>query len=76
MRKPESDFQKAIELAPNNLEPYINLGEVYVKQKSLDQALVLYDTLVKEKPDNPTPSMLSGMILEAMDRGPGSLATL
>lgn len=41
------EYKKAIELNPNHLKAYMNLGAVYMEQKKYDQAIEEFNTVVK-----------------------------
>ena len=41
------EYKKAIELNPNHLKAYMNLGAVYMQQEKYDQAIEEFNTAVK-----------------------------
>jgi tetratricopeptide (TPR) repeat protein len=50
-RKALQEFDKAIELDPNNYEAYFWRGRVYIKVKRLKEATVDFQMVIKLKPD-------------------------
>ncbi len=47
-----AQFEDAIKLAPDFLEPYFNLATVYEQQRQPDKALEVYQRALKQNPDS------------------------
>ena len=61
----ERTLRRSIEVAPSLLTAYAMLGQVYVKQRKLDEARARFDVLA-EKESKPIAALtMSGMILQA-----------
>lgn len=73
----EANFQKAIELAPNFEDPYLNLGHLYQEwipeqAAARDKAISVYSQLLKLEPDNVEANYQSALLL--MQQGLYSLS--
>jgi tetratricopeptide (TPR) repeat protein len=64
----EAALRKAIEYDPNNLTAYAMLGQVYLSQKKMDQALVEFDSITKQQPKNIAAHTMLGMILQVQGK--------
>jgi tetratricopeptide (TPR) repeat protein len=47
-----AQFQKALELAPNDMEAYWNIGYAFVRYGRLDEAISLYQKALQIRPDS------------------------
>jgi len=62
IKKAEADFKKSIDINPNYLAPYIDLGTLYSQEKQFDRSL---DEAIKKNPKVPAAYMLRGVIFES-----------
>ena len=61
-------MKKAIEVAPQSLQAYGFLGQLYISQKRLDQALAEFDQMAKKDPRSVGAPTMAGMILEVQGK--------
>ncbi len=59
------DYKKAITLNPDDLAAYLDLGNLYGRQKKYTQAIKELDDGIQKNPNLPQPYMLKGVIYEA-----------
>jgi putative PEP-CTERM system TPR-repeat lipoprotein len=64
----ESFLQRAIEVDPARLQGYALLGQLYAKQRRLQEAVEKYREVVKRNPKSVTASTMVGMLLESLGR--------
>src|SRR5262249_39030438 len=62
--KAEAAYLKAIELAPQQIEPYVDLGRLYGMAGRFDQGLARAEEAVKLNPKSAPALMLVGMLAE------------
>ena len=62
--KAEAAYLKAIELALQQIEPYVDLGRLYGASGRFDQGLARAEEPVKLNPKSPPALMLVGMLAE------------
>ena len=67
--KAEEAFKQAIKLDENVLISYLNLGNLYVKNQSYEQAIRQYEAVIKANPTVP-PYMLLGVIYDLQGKHP------
>src|SRR5262249_30423102 len=60
----EALLQRAIEADPDRLQAYALLGQLYVRQKRLDEAKARFDDVLKRNPKSVGASTMMGMLLE------------
>ena len=63
LAKSEDALRKAIDIDPSMLEAYHVLGQIFVRQKKLDEARRAYDERAKAQPRDVTAHTMAGMIL-------------
>jgi Flp pilus assembly protein TadD len=66
--KAEEFLRRAIDADASNLDAYALLGQLYVSQRKLDQALAEYDKLAARQPGDVGPPTMAGMILAAQGK--------
>ena len=66
--KAEALLRRAIEADAANFEAYGLLGQIYVAQKRLDEALAQFDRLAAQRPGAEGPPTMAGLILEAQGK--------
>jgi len=66
--KAEELLKKAIDLEPSRLHAYGLLGQLYISQKRLDQALAEFDQMAKKDPRSVGAPTMAGMILEVQGK--------
>ena len=66
--KAEEFLRRAIDADASNLEAYTLLGQLYVSQRKLDQALAEYDKLAARQPGAIMPQTMAGLILQAQGK--------
>ena len=64
----ERVLRQTIELDPNRLEAYANLGQVYMKQNRLPDALREFDTVVSKRPESIPARTMGAMLAHAMNQ--------
>ena len=64
----EASLRKAIEYEPSNLGAYAMLGQLYLAQRKMDQALVEFDNMTKQQPKNVAAHTMVGMILQVQGK--------
>ena len=67
-RKAVADFKKAIELNPNDLAAYLELGNFYGREKNFEQALKELDEAIKVNPKVVQVYMLRGVIYDTQQK--------
>lgn len=68
MARAESSLKKAIQLDPSFLEAYNVLGQLYVRQEKLDDALREYQALARQKQNDVAAHTMVGMILQVQNK--------
>jgi Flp pilus assembly protein TadD len=66
--KAEEFLRRAIDADATNFDAYSLLGQLYVSQRKLDQALVEYDKLAARQPGAVGPPTMAGLILQAQGK--------
>jgi Flp pilus assembly protein TadD len=66
--KAEEFLRRAIDADATNLGAYMLLGQLYVSQRKLDQALAEYDKLAVRQPGAVFPPTMAGLILQAQGK--------
>jgi len=66
--KAEEFLRRAIDADASNFDAYAILGQLYVSQRKLDQALAEYDKLAARQPGASGPATMAGMILQAQGK--------
>jgi tetratricopeptide (TPR) repeat protein len=64
LAKTEETLRKVLEVDPARLDAYGMLGQLYVAQKKLDQAIKEFEVLAKRQPNNVGAPTMVGMILQ------------
>lgn len=68
----EREFKAAVDAAPDSTLGYSNLGQFYRRQKRYDEAIAVYENMLKVKPDSPNAHLNIGYNLalsgEDLDR--------
>ena len=64
LRQSEEALKKAIDVDPSLMEAYHVLGQIYVREKRLDEARQAYERRVQRKPDDVTALTMIAMILQ------------
>ena len=62
LAKSEAALRKAIELDPSLMEAYHVLGQIFVRQKKLGEAIVAYEARIAERPDDVGAHTMIGML--------------
>lgn len=70
MAKSEQLLRQAMEADPSRIEAYGLLGQLYLTQRKLDQAIVEFDALAKRQPKNVGAPTMVAMILQMQGKGP------
>ena len=63
-----ADFQKAIELNPNEPTPYENLGKAYYLKGNMQDALQAYQKLIELEPQGDQAQYYLGIVQKAMNQ--------
>lgn len=69
VEKAEQSLRKAIEIDAAQLPAYGMLGQLYLGQKKLDQAIAEFESLTKRQPKNVGAQTMIGMVLQAQGKG-------
>jgi uncharacterized protein (TIGR02996 family) len=64
----EAALRKAIEYDSTNLSAYAMLGQLYLQQKKMDQAVGEFDRMTKQQPKNVAAHTMIGMILQGQGK--------
>lgn len=62
--KAEKGFLRALELEPRWEQPLTRLAQLYTSSGRINDAIKLADTLIEKQPDNVSPAVLKGILLE------------
>lgn len=62
--KAEKSFLRALELEPRWEQPLTRLAQLYTSSGRINDAIKLADTLIEKQPDNVSPAVLKGILLE------------
>jgi uncharacterized protein (TIGR02996 family) len=68
MANAETTLRKAIEYDSSNLTAYAMLGQVYLQQKKMDQAIGEFESMTKQQPKNVAAHTMIGMILQTQGK--------
>jgi tetratricopeptide (TPR) repeat protein len=68
LAKAEGLLRRAIDADAANFEAYALLGQVYLREKRLDEALTQFDRLAAQRPGAEGPPTMAGLILEAQGK--------
>lgn len=69
----EQMLRQAIDADPARIEAYGMLGQLYLSQKKLDQAIVEFDAIGKRQPKNVGAPTMVAMILQMQGKNPEAL---
>jgi Flp pilus assembly protein TadD len=64
----EAALRKAIEYDSTNLNAYGMLGQIYLTQKKMDQAIGEFDAMTRQQPKNVAAHTMIGMILQTQGK--------
>jgi len=65
----EATLKAAIDADPSYMDAYRLLGQLYVREKKLDDARNEYDRISRERPKNVASQTMAAMILQVQNRG-------
>jgi tetratricopeptide (TPR) repeat protein len=72
--KSKKAFTRAIELLPNNANPYDSMGDYYVAITNYDSALICFDSALKKDPKFAASKFNKGKMLENLNRQKEAIA--
>jgi tetratricopeptide (TPR) repeat protein len=68
LSRAEELARQAIDANPSSFDGYNLLGQLYVRQKKLNEALQEYGTIAKQQPSNVAARTMVGMLLQVQNR--------